>query len=124
MGKIFKNIILMLLLFAVIIMMIGLLYIPENVYAASLSVSVSASTVKIGDTITVSVTVPGGYSSDIDMAYPSDLVSFESGSVTTSNNGAKIAFTVGSFGSTSTDPTTATFKFKANSVGTVSFVAD
>ncbi len=109
----------------VVLMTIGLLYVPTDyAYAASLSVSVSASTVKIGDTITVSVTVPGGYSSDIDMAYPSDLVSFESGSVTTSDNGAKIAFTIGTFGSTSTEPTTGTFKFKAKSVGTVSFVAD
>lgn len=109
----------------VILMTIGLLYIPaDNVYAASLSVSVSASTVKIGDTITVSVTVPGGYSSDIDMVYPSNLVSFESGSVTIADNGAKIAFTIGKFGSTSTEPTTETFKFKAKAVGTVSFTAD
>lgn len=108
----------------VIMMTIGLLYVPtESAYAASLSVTVDKSTVKIGDTVTVSVTVPGGYSADIDMKYPSDVVSFESGSVTTSNNGTKIAFTVGSFGSTSTDPTTATFKFKAKSVGTVSFEA-
>ena len=55
----------------VIMMTIGLLYVPtESAYAASLSVTVDKSTVKIGDTVTVSVTVPGGYSADIDMKYP------------------------------------------------------
>ena len=60
----------------------------ENYYAdAGVSLSVSASTVKIGDAVSVTVSIPNDYSATIDLAFPKDVLSFESASVSTSNLG-------------------------------------
>ena len=88
----------------------------DTVYANAVSVSVNASSVDIGDTVKVTVTVPTGITAQIDVAYASDLLSFSKCSTTANNNGSSVTMNLGSF-STST----ATVSFKAKAAGTATF---
>lgn len=106
-----------------IILMLGCFMIPDtNAQASSLSVGVSASSVKIGDTVTVSITVPAGVSATVNVTYPSGTFSFSSASDTASANGGTVAMTIGSYGSSNTK-TTGTMKFKAKAAGSATFSA-
>ena len=106
-----------------IILMLGCIMIPDtNAQASSLSVGVSASSVKIGDTVTVSITVPAGVSATVNVTYPSGTFSFSSASDTASANGGTVSMTIGSYGSSNTK-TTGTMKFKAKAAGNATFSA-
>lgn len=106
-----------------IVLMLGCIMIPDtNVQASSLSVGVSASSVKIGDTVTVSITVPAGVSATVNVTYPSGTFSFSSASDTASANGGTVSMTIGSYGSSNTK-TTGTMKFKAKAAGSATFSA-
>lgn len=106
-----------------IILMLGCIMIPDtNAQASSLSVGVSASSVKIGDTVTVSITVPAGVSATVNVTYPSGIFSFSSASDTASANGGTVSMTIGSYGSSNTK-TTGTMKFKAKAAGSATFSA-
>lgn len=106
-----------------IILMLGCIMIPDtNAQASSLSVGVSASSVKIGDTVTVSITVPAGVSATVNVTYPSGTFSFSSASDTASANGGTVSMTIGSYGS-SNRKTTGTMKFKAKAAGSATFSA-
>lgn len=106
-----------------IILMLGCIMIPDtNAQASSLSVGVSASSVKIGDTVTVSITVPAGVSATVNVTYPSGTFSFTSASDTASANGGTVSMTIGSYGSSNTK-TTGTMKFKAKAAGSATFSA-
>lgn len=106
-----------------IILMLGCIMIPDtNAQASSLSVGVSASSVKIGDTVTVSITVPAGVSATVNVTYPSGTFSFSSASDTASANGGTVSMTIGSYGSSNTK-TTGTMKFKAKAAGSATFSA-
>lgn len=106
-----------------IVLMLGCIMIPDtNAQASSLSVGVSASSVKIGDTVTVSITVPAGVSATVNVTYPSGTFSFSSASDTASANGGTVSMTIGSYGS-SNRKTTGTMKFKAKAAGSATFSA-
>lgn len=106
-----------------IILILGCIMIPDtNAQASSLSVGVSASSVKIGDTVTVSITVPAGVSATVNVTYPSGTFSFSSASDTASANGGTVSMTIGSYGSSNTK-TTGTMKFKAKAAGSATFSA-
>lgn len=106
-----------------IVLMLGCIMIPDtNAQASSLSVGVSASSVKIGDTVTVSITVPAGVSATVNVTYPSGTFSFSSASDTASANGGTVSMTIGSYGSSNTK-TTGTMKFKAKAAGSATFSA-
>lgn len=106
-----------------IVLMLGCIIIPDtNAQASSLSVGVSASSVKIGDTVTVSITVPAGVSATVNVTYPSGTFSFSSASDTASANGGTVSMTIGSYGSSNTK-TTGTMKFKAKAAGSATFSA-
>lgn len=91
----------------------------ETVYAANASISVSTSSVKIGDSITVTVAVPEGITATIDVTYPSNLVSFTSCSTTANNTGSAISMNLGSFSSR-----TATITFSAIAAGNAAFTVN
>lgn len=100
-------------------MMLTLLSVPtESVYAANATISVNASSVKIGESVTVTVAVPEGITATIDVSYPSNLVSFSSCSTTANNTGNAISMNLGSFSSR-----TATITFSAKAAGTATFTA-
>lgn len=82
------------------------------VYAAGLSIALSDQDLKVGDTFTATISVPGGGSSQVALSYDNSVISFDSSSVTSSGgdgekmisvNGAKgtVTFTVVGSGSTS-----------------------
>ena len=109
--------------FLAVILMLGCMMIPDTkAQASSLSLGVSTSSVKIGDTVTVSITVPAGVSATVNVTYPSGVFSFSSASDTASSNGGTVSMTIGSYGSTNTK-TTGTMKFKAKSAGSATFSA-
>ena len=109
--------------FLAVILMLGCMMIPDTkALASSLSLRVSTSSVKIGDTVTVSITVPAGVSATVNVTYPSGVFSFSSASDTASSNGGTVSMTIGSYGSTNTK-TTGTMKFKAKAAGSATFSA-
>lgn len=105
------------------VLMFGCIIIPDTqAKASSLSVGVSASSVKIGDTVTVSITVPAGVSATVNVTYPTSIFSFSSASDTANSNGGTVSMTIGGYGSTNTK-TTGTMKFKAKAAGSATFSA-
>ncbi len=99
-------------------MMVMLLWSPSiEVYAANLSVSASASSVKIGDTVTVTVSVPSDITATVAVTFPTDILSFSSATGTTSTNGGTVTTTLGDPFSTSC---TLTFTAKTSGTATVS----
>ena len=100
-------------------MMLTLLVVPTDyIYAANASISVNTSSVKIGDSITVTVAVPEGITATIDVSYPSNLVSFPSCSTTANNTGSAVSMNLGSFSTR-----TATVTFSATAAGDAAFTA-
>ncbi|MCM1283936.1 MAG: cadherin-like beta sandwich domain-containing protein [Muribaculaceae bacterium] len=107
-------------LFFMLVLFAGILVPESEVRADSLSLSVSASSVKIGDSVTVSITVPAGVSATVNVTYPNDLFSFTSASETANANGGTVSMTLGGYGGTDTK-TTGTMKFKAKAAGSATF---
>ena len=106
-----------------VVFMLGCMLIPDTeAKASSLALGVSASSVKIGDTVTVSITVPAGVSATVNVTYPTGVFSFSSASDTANANGGTVSMTIGSYGSTNTK-TTGTMKFKAKAAGSATFSA-
>lgn len=95
------------------LLMAAMTAIPKfPVYAAGLSIALSDQDLKVGDTFTATISVPGGGSSQVALSYDNSVISFDSSSVTSSGgdgekmisvNGAKgtVTFTVVGSGSTS-----------------------
>ena len=103
-----------------IMMLLSVLFVPNAVvYAADASISVDASSVKIGDTITVTVAVPDGVTASLDVSYPNNLVKFTNCSITGSDNGSSVSLTMGVYAPQS--PKTATITFSALAAGTADF---
>lgn len=106
-----------------VILMLGCIMMPNaEVKASGLALGVSASSVKIGDTVTVSITVPAGVSATVNVTYPSGVFSFSSASDTANANGGTVSMTIGSYGSSNTK-TTGTMKFRAKAAGSATFSA-
>lgn len=104
-----------------LILALAILVIPtDQVYAESLALSVNKSTVKIGEKVTVSITVPGGISATVNLVYSGSLLEFESASETANANGGTVSMTLGGYGGTNT-PTTGTVTFEAKTAGTAQF---
>ncbi|MBQ6843847.1 MAG: cadherin-like beta sandwich domain-containing protein [Agathobacter sp.] len=89
--------------------------------AASVSLGVSASTVNIGDKVTVSVTVPESMSATIDLTFSSDVLSFSKASADVNANGSTITMNVGKYSLAASNTISITFKAKTS--GTASLNA-
>lgn len=104
-------------------LMIGSVMVPNiEARADSLSVRASASSVKIGDTVTISITVPAGVSATVHLTYPNRLFTFVSASETANSNGGTVSMTLGGYGGTDT-ATTGTMTFRATAAGSATFSA-
>ena len=80
-----------------IVLLFGCLLVPDiEAKADNLYIALSDTTVKIGDTITVSVTVPAGVSATVNLTYPTDLLTYSSASDTASANAGTVSMTIGS----------------------------
>ena len=101
------------------IMMLLVMVVPSyDVHAANVSLSVSASSVDIGDTVTVTASVPGGITAKVDIYFSTGLFEFVSASGTANRNGGTVATTLGEPFSSSI-----TVKLKAKTTGTGTITA-
>lgn len=106
-----------------IVLLFGCLLVPDiEAKADNLCIALSDTTVKIGDTITVSVTVPAGVSATVNLTYPTDLLTYSSASDTASANAGTVSMTIGSYGS-SNKRSVGTVTFQAKSSGKATFSA-
>lgn len=90
----------------------------QMVYAADITISSSASSVKIGDSVVVTVSVPDGVTASVDVSYPSDLVQFTTCDATAKDNGNAVSLTLGMPFSK-----TAKITFSTKAAGTADFSA-
>lgn len=105
-----------------VLLILNLLMIPNyEVQAANVSLSVSASTVNIGDTVKVTVSVPDGTTATVDLNDWSNVFSFSSSSVDVGTNGGTITINVGKMSMANSNSVTITFK--ANTSGTANIKA-
>ena len=106
----------------IFVMMLSLLVYPDyEVYAANVSLGVSSSSVNIGDTVKVTVTVPSNVSATIDLSYSSNLLSFVSASTDVGTNAGMVTMNVGKYSLAASNSVTVTFK--ANTSGTANINA-
>lgn len=106
-----------------IVLLFGCLLVPDiEAKADNLYIALSDTTVKIGDTITVFVTVPAGVSATVNLTYPTDLLTYSSASDTASANAGTVSMTIGSYGS-SNKRSVGTVTFQAKSSGKATFSA-
>ena len=99
-----------------------LMYPNMRADASNVSLSVSASTVSIGDTVKVTVAVPEGISATVDLIFSSDILSFVSSSVEVGNNGGTITINAGKM--TPANANSVTITFKANTSGDANLSAN
>lgn len=103
-------------------LILGLFWYPNMIAsAASVSLGLSASEVNIGDTVTVSVTVPESISATIDLSFSSGILSFSSASADVNANGSTVRMNVGKYSMAGTKTVSVTFK--ANTSGSAGIKA-
>lgn len=103
-------------------LMIGLMFYPSmEANAANVSLGVSASTINIGDTVTVTVSVPDNISATVDLSFSSNVLSFVSSSADVGTNGGTITMNIGKYSLAAA--TSVSVTFKANTSGTASISA-
>lgn len=99
----------------------------EKYYAnTGVTLSVSASTVKVGDEVSVTVSIPNDYSATIDLVFPKDILSYESASVSANNIGTT-QLSNGRINLNLSDImnlTSVTLKFKATLEGSANITAE
>lgn len=104
-----------------VMMMLSCILVPgTEAKAEDLILGLSSSTVKIGDTVTVSIIVPAGVTATINLTYSSDIFQYSSASETANANGGTVSMTLGGYGANNSR-TTGTVTFKAKSAGNGSF---
>ena len=105
-----------------LLIILSLLMIPNyEAQAANVSLSVSASTVNIGDTVKVTVSVPDGTTATVDLMEWSNVLSFSSASVDVGTNGGTITINLGKMSMANSN--SVTIAFKANTSGTANIKA-
>lgn len=105
-------------LLACIVLLLVMIVPSYDVHAANVSLSVSSSSVDIGDTVTVTASVPSGITAKVDIYFSTGLFEFLSASGTANQNGGTVATTLGEPFSSSI-----TVKLKAKTTGTATITA-
>lgn len=102
-------------------MVISMLVFPNiEANAANVSLGVSASTINIGDTVTVTVTVPDNVSATVDLSFTSSVLSFVSASADVGANGGTITMNVGKYSLAASNSVSVTFKASTSGTASVS----
>ena len=102
-------------------LVLSLLFYPNTeANAANVSLGVSASSINIGDTVTVSVTVPDSVSATVDVSYSSNILSFVSASADVGTNGSTITMNIGKYSLAATNTISVTFKASTSGTASVS----
>lgn len=103
-------------------LLMGLMFFPNiEAKASSVSLGVSSSSINIGDTVTVSVSVPDGITAGVDLSFSSDVLSFVSASTDVGVNGGTVTINLGKYSMVGTNTVSVTFK--ATTSGTASISA-
>lgn len=93
----------------------------DSVWAEGLALSVSASTINIEDTVTVTVDIPSGYGATVAVSYNSSVLEYTSSSVTANANAGTVLLNLGdAMGFANT----ATVTFKGISAGSSNLSAN
>lgn len=104
------------------VMAIMLLAIPNHqIYAADVSLGVSASSVNIGDSVTVTITIPENVTGTIDLSFSKDVLTYSSASAEVGVNSGVITLNIGKLSMAGSNKMTVTFK--AASTGTADLKA-
>lgn len=94
-----------------VVMVLMLLVTPnQQAYGANVTLGVSASTVNIGDSVTVTLTIPESVTGTVDLSFPKDLLTYSSASVEVGVNGGIITMNIGKQCVAGTNKVTVTFK--------------
>lgn len=109
-------------IFTALFMLLTCMVTPNmTAYAANISLSVSASSVQIGDSVKVTVTIPSNVSGPIDISLSNDILTFSSSTAKEIGvNGRYISVSMGKYGLEGTNTVTLTFKAKTSGSVTVS----
>lgn len=108
-------------LFSAIMVLSLLMYPNHEAYAANVSLGLSASSIKIGDNVTVSVTVPENVTATIDLTFSTDVLSFVSASTDVGTNGGTVTINLGKLSMANSNTVSVTLK--AATSGTASLNA-
>ena len=102
-------------------LLLGLLFYPSmDAKAASVSLGVSASTINIGDTVTVTVSVPDNISATVDLSFTSGVLSFVSASADVGTNGSTITMNIGKYSLAASTSVSVTFKAETSGAANIS----
>lgn len=105
---------------SIFVLCIAMLLPFETVYAADITISASKSSVSIGDSVTVTVTVPENVSGTMNVIYPTDLLEYSKASAeVNANKAGTIAISIGKNGLTTSNKLTITFKAKTAGDATI-----
>ena len=103
----------------ILLMTLGMLCVPSfESYAASLSVSVSSSSVKIGDEVKVTITAPSGVTASVAVERSNDILEYSTATGTHNPAGGVVTTTLGE-----PFPNSITITYKAKTSGTVQITA-
>ncbi len=102
-------------------LVLSLLFQPSiEANASNVSLGVSASTINIGDKVTVSVTVPDSVSATVDLSYSSNVLSFVSATADVGSNGSTITMNIGKYSLAATNTISVTFKATTSGTANIS----
>ena len=92
----------------------------ETAYAANISISASKSSIEIGDTVTVTISVPENVSGTMNVIYPTDLLEYSKASAeVNANKAGTVAISIGKNGLATSNKITITFKAKTTGDATI-----
>ena len=107
-----------------LVFLISCIMTPDvHAQAESMIIALSARSVKIGDTLAVTVTLPAGVTGTVNLTYSKDLFTYQSATAETSVNAGTVSMTLGSYGSGKQTCKRELLNFKADAAGTASFAA-
>lgn len=105
----------------ILVLLVGIIFTnTENVKAAGLSISVNSSSVNVGGSVKVTVSIPAGYGATVAVSYDSSILTYSSCSVSASANAGTVVLNIGDAMGYSNS---ATISFKAASAGTANVSA-
>lgn len=107
-------------IFSIYIICAALLFSVETAYAADITLSASKSSVEIGSTVTVTVTVPSNISGTLNIIYPTDVLEYSKASAeVNAGKAGTVAISIGKNGLAASNKVTITFKAKTAGEATV-----
>lgn len=107
-------------IFSVIVLSVIMMLPVETTYAADVSLTTSKSSINIGDTVTVTVSIPENISGSLNVVYPADLLEYSNASATVNvNTPGTVIVSLGTYGEAKSNKVTITFKAKTAGEATI-----